>query len=73
MKGFNEDNFKSDIQTTNWDELMNCDHGDNNHSFDSFLDKFNTILNKHTPLKKANKNKSKHNKSHGLQEAYYVQ
>ena len=59
MKGFNEDNFKSDIQTANWDELMNCDYGDINHSFDRFLDKFNTILNKHAPLKKANKKEIK--------------
>ena len=51
MEGFNEDNFKSYIQTTNWDELMNYDHGDINHSFDSLLDKFNTILNKHALLK----------------------
>ena len=39
MKGFNVDNFKSDIQTANWNELMNCDGGDIDNSFSNFLNK----------------------------------
>ena len=59
MKGFNKDDFKLDIQTTIWNELMDCDRGDINHSFDNFLNKFNAILDNHAPLKKANKKEIK--------------
>ena len=59
MKGFNADNFKYDIQAANWDELMNCDGGDIDYSLSNFLNNFNSILDKHAPLKKANKKEIK--------------
>ena len=59
MRGFNQDNFISDIQNTNWDQLLECDQGDINHSFNNFLNKFNAVLNSHAPLKKANKKEIK--------------
>ena len=55
MRDFDQNKFISDIRNTDWDRLLNCDQGDINHSFDSFLNKFNNILDNHAPLKKANK------------------
>ena len=57
MRGFNQDRFKSDIQNVRWDDL--ADHGDIDHSFNNFLNKFNAVLDTHAPLKKANKKQLK--------------
>ena len=58
MKRFNKENFVNDIQNINWDELLAFEQNID-HSFDSFLNKVNEILDKHAPLKRANKKELK--------------
>ena len=51
--------FVADTISVNWNETLETWHGDINHSFSKFNDKVNEILDKHAPLKKLKKKRSK--------------
>ena len=42
----------ADIINVNWDEILESDNADPNHSFQRFNDKVNEILDKHMPWRK---------------------
>ena len=48
-KSLNKDLFECDLRNTNWDEILKVKRGDNDISFESFLKKFNEILDNHAP------------------------
>ena len=48
----NRDLFEYDLRNTKWDEILKVSRGDVDFSFDTFLKKFNEILDKHAPYKK---------------------
>ena len=56
---FNADNFLHDFNTINWNEILSVDKNDSEASFNSFLNKFNTLYDKHVPLKKLTKKQFK--------------
>ena len=51
-KSLNKDLFEYDLRNANWDEVLKVNRGDVDFSFESFLKKFNEILDKHAPYKK---------------------
>lgn len=51
-KKFNKENFVLDYLDVNWDEVIDINKKDVNLSMENFLAKFNTILDKHLPLRK---------------------
>ena len=48
-KSLNKDLFEYDLRNTKWDEILKVNRGDVDFSFESFLKKFNEILDKHAP------------------------
>ena len=59
MKQFNKENFLYDLNNINWNTCIEAEHRDINHSFDNFISSFNSVLDRHAPLKKANKSELK--------------
>ena len=55
LKNYDKASLVADITNLNWHDILEIEKGDINHSFDSFDQKVNEILNKHAPLKKLNK------------------
>ena len=51
-KNFNEDYFLADYRNIKWDEILNFENQDVNASTEKFLTTFETLLDKHLPLKK---------------------
>ena len=51
-KSLNEDLLEYDLRNTKWDEILKVNIGNVDFSFESFLKKFNEILDKHAPYKK---------------------
>ena len=47
-----KDLLEYDLRNTKWDEILKVNIGDVDFSFESFLKKFNEILDKHAPYKK---------------------
>ena len=50
-KSLNKDLFEYDLRNTKWDEILKVNIGNVALSFESFLKKFNEILDKHAPYK----------------------
>ena len=48
----NQDHFISDYSNIDWDEVIDINKNDVNFSMESFLSKFNVLLDVHMPLKK---------------------
>ena len=51
-KNFDANHFTADYMNVNWDNVIEINKADVNHSFNSFLTKFNGILDTHMPLRK---------------------
>ena len=51
-KNFSSDAFLTDYLNVNWDEVTDLNKKDVNYSMNNFMDKINTILDKHMPLRK---------------------
>ena len=51
-KSLNKDLLEYDLRNTKWDEILKVNIGNVDFSFESFLKKFNEILDKHAPYKK---------------------
>ena len=51
-KNFNKDNFITNYNEINWDEVIDINKNDVNFSMENFLSKFNILLDEHMPLKK---------------------
>ena len=51
FKSFVQDNFKHDLQSVDWEYTLDIHLHDANHSFEQFLQKINSILDKLAPLK----------------------
>ena len=49
---FDKNNFTVDYLNVNWDDVIDVNTNDANHSMDNFLSKFNDILDTHMPLRK---------------------
>ena len=60
-KHFNKENFLYDFLYVNWEKTIQINKKDVNRSFNNFMDKINTILDKHLPYKKVS-NKDLKNK-----------
>ena len=54
-----KENFIADIININWDQILELDKGDPNHSFISFENKINQTLDNYAPLKKLSKKEYK--------------
>ena len=50
-KSLNKDHFDYDLRNTEWDEILKVNRGYVDFSFETFLKKFNEILDKHAPYK----------------------
>ena len=48
---FNEAVFKDEFDSVDWKNLLEIDKGDVDSSFNSFLDRFSSLYDKHVPLK----------------------
>ena len=51
-RSFNNDNFILDYVSVDWDEVLNVEKNEVNLALENFLNKFNTILDKHMPRRK---------------------
>ena len=51
-KTFDQNNFTVDYMNVNWDDVVDINVNDVNHSMKKFLSKFNEILDTHMPLRK---------------------
>ena len=51
-KNFDANNFTTEYMNVDWDNVIEINKADVNHSLNSFLTKFNTILDTHMPLRK---------------------
>ena len=51
-KIFNKDNFITNYNEINWDEVIDLDKNDVHFSMENFLSKFNILLDGHMPLRK---------------------
>jgi exonuclease III len=58
-KSFNEDVFLTEIKQINWDDILQCEKTDTNHSFNSFYDTIEHLLDKHMPKRKITKQEFK--------------
>ena len=59
IKKMNEDKLITEIRNVNWDNLLDIRRNDLIHSFDKFMTTINNIIDKHAPLRKANKKELK--------------
>ena len=48
---FDDDKFKAEFNSTDWDNLLNMQQLNVEHSFNSFMTRFNSLYDKHVPLK----------------------
>ena len=60
FKNLNHDKFKEDFNKINWKNLFSADNTDT--AYDSFLDNFEKLLDKHAPIEKVSKRKLKQTK-----------
>ena len=44
--------FDSDLENTNWKDILKIERGDVKYSFETFNNKLNEILDKHAPFEK---------------------
>ena len=51
-RNFSKEDFVLDYLAINWDETLELDEENTNHTFNRFLNKINDLLDKHMPLKK---------------------
>ena len=58
-RNFNKDNFISDYRSMDWNAIIDASKKDVNFSIESFLTKFNELLDKHLPLRKMTKKEFK--------------
>ena len=58
-KKFDRENFLLDYLNINWDEVLEIDKNDTNHSAASFMKKINYLLDKHMPIKKVSQKEFK--------------
>ena len=52
FKNLNKENFQSDIKETKWDEILELNKGNVDLSSENFLKIFDSIIDKHLPLRK---------------------
>ena len=52
MKNFNQDVFLTEINKINWDDILQCEKEDTNHSFNSFYDTIEQVLDRNMPKRK---------------------
>ena len=52
FKNLNKENFESDIKETKWDEILELNKGNVDLSSKNFLKTFDSIIDKHLPLRK---------------------
>ena len=52
FKNLNKENFQSDIKETKWDEILELNKGNVDLSSKNFLKTFDSIIDKHLPLRK---------------------
>ena len=52
FKNLNKENFESDIKETKWDEILELKKGNVDLSSENFLKTFDSIIDKHLPLRK---------------------
>ena len=52
---FNQDVLLTEINQINWDDILQCEQADTNHSFNSFNDTIEKLLDKHMPKRKITK------------------
>ena len=58
-KKFDRENFILDYLSINWDESLEVDQNDTNHSLANFMLKINNLLDKHMPVKKVSQKEFK--------------
>jgi len=56
---FSSDSFIADISQVDWNEIVDRDNVDVDRTFSFFDNKFNKMLNKHTPFKTLSKRRIK--------------
>ena len=52
FKNLNKESFESDIKETKWDEILELKKGNVDLSSENFLKTFDSIIDKHLPLRK---------------------
>ena len=52
FKNFKPQDFQGDLENINWERALQIDKNKTNQSLDRFFNAFETLLDKHTPLKK---------------------
>lgn len=52
---FNQEQFIEDYNQINWNEILQTNTDDGNITFNNYLDKINSLIHTHVPLKKLNK------------------
>ena len=52
MKNLNKDNFKTEFNNQEWDEIINIERNDVDYSFAQYMTKTSDILDSHVPLRK---------------------
>ena len=56
---FSRNSFNADLSNEDWNALLNKKPFDDNNLFSSFYNKFNKLINKHTPMKTISNCKAK--------------
>ena len=51
-RNFNQNAFLTEINGVKWDDILQCEKTDTNHSFNSFYDTIEEILDRHMPKRK---------------------
>ena len=59
MKDFDRENFFLDLLSVDWDEILQIETNDPNHSFKRYYHIINTLIDKYMPLKKMTKKEIK--------------
>ena len=59
MKNFDYENFILDYLSINWDDQLNIDKNDVNHSLSKFMSQINSLIDKYMPLKKVSQKEYK--------------
>ena len=59
MKHFDYENFILDYLSINWDDQLNIDKNDVNHSLSKFMSQINSLIDKYMPLKKVSQKEYK--------------
>ena len=58
-RNFNQDIFLTDIKQINWDDILQCEQKDTNHSFNPFNDTIEKLLDNHMPKRNITKKEFK--------------